>query len=189
LWDFGTVRHVGGQATIGRSQNKSNVQPQDDLLTWSGTRRADIVSDTPSDASSTLVASALGVRRGSTDTSTIASSIVAKGDLPPVPVKPSTKYDNEATLKHGLSNGMPETKAKVAIQREPSDEYDDYDDDYQEAQLDNGDTNEDLPSTSILDSVVLPALASVSFLPSSSSNVLFILRVSSSPVCPHKKLE
>jgi len=91
----------------------------------------------------------------------LVSSVAAKGDLPPVPVQTGKKYDSEATVKHGLPNGAPETKLRGAIRR---DEYEDYDDNYRERediQPSNGANNEELPDTTILDSVVLPALASL----------------------------
>lgn len=165
LWDFGTVRHVGGPpGIINRSQNNPPIPAQDDRLTWSGARRPDLSSDTSSNTSSTLTATPIGVRRGSADSNLLVSSIAAKGDLPPVPGQMAKKYDNEATVKHGLPNGAPEAKSRGAIQREPSDEYEDYDDDYRGQEgikPSNGIINEELPDTTILDSVVLPALASL----------------------------
>jgi serine/threonine-protein kinase 24/25/MST4 len=157
LWDFGTVRHVGGPSTVGRSQ--SNVPAQDDRLTWSGTRRSNMSSNTSANTSSTLTATP-APKRGSTD-ATLTSSIAAKGDLPPVPVQTPKKHDNEATVKNSLPNGAPDGKPRSTIQREPSDEYEDYDDDFRGP---DGvpPISEELPDTTILDSVVLPALASVS---------------------------
>lgn len=161
LWDFGTVRHMSKPSTIGRSQG--NVPAQDDRLTWSGTRRSDMTSSASGNTSSTLTAAP---RKGSADSTTLTSSIAAKGELPPVPVQTPKRFDTEATLKHGIPNGAPEAKARAPIQREPSDEYEDYDDDYrghEAIQPGNGTPHEELPDTTILDSVVLPALASVSW--------------------------
>lgn len=155
------MRHVGGQSTIGRSQG-GNVPAQDDRLTWSGTRRSDMSTNASNNTSSTLTA--VPPRKGSADSTTLTSSIAAKGDLPPVPSQTAKKFDSTGTVKLGLPNGVPEAKARAPIQRESSDEYEDYDDDYrgQEAgQSGNGAPHEELPDTTILDSVVLPALASV----------------------------
>lgn len=161
LWDFGTVRQTGGQATVGRSHSKSGIQPQDERLTWSGTRRVDGASDMTSSTSSTLTVTHNGVRSGPSDAPTIVASITTKGELPSGPVKTPETYSSGATLKHGLQNGAPETKIRGTTRSELPDEYDDYDDDYQEqAHFNNGDA-EDLPNASILDSVVLPALASL----------------------------
>lgn len=88
------------------------------------------------------------------------TSIANKGDrLPPIPPSPTKKHDVEATVKHALPKGS--GTARATVQREPSDEYDDYDEDFahHEGQIGNGDT--ELPDTTLLDSVVLPALASV----------------------------
>jgi len=161
LWDFGTVRHVSNQATVGRSHNKSGVQPQDEYLTWSGTRRADNVSDISSGTSSTLTAVPNGVRLEPSDTSTVVAAISTKGELPRVPGKSPEKYNSGATLKHSLPNGATEAKMRVTARSEPSVEYDEYDDDYQDQAHFNHDDAEDLPTASILDSVVLPALASL----------------------------
>jgi hypothetical protein len=183
------VRHAGGQATVGRSHNKSGVQPQDERLTWSGTRRGDNSSGVSSGTSSTLTVTPNGVRPEPSDTSTVVATITAKGELPPIPVKASEKYNREATVKHGLQNGVPEAKMRITTSSESLDEYDEYDDDYHEqANFNNGDAD-DLPPASILDTVVLPALASVSVSRPSSLTVLPICRVSSFPACPHKKHE
>lgn len=147
LWDFGTVRHVG--ATIGRTQHNPAIDDH-------GGRNGDLFgySTTPTPSSTTETAAY--DHRQSIDQSSIAN----KGDhLPPIPPPPAKKYDVEATVKHALLKGSGTTRATV--RREPSDEYDDYDEDFahQEGQNGNGDT--ELPDTTLLDTVVLPALASV----------------------------
>jgi len=88
------------------------------------------------------------------------SPITSKGDaLPPIPPPPTKKYDTEATVKHALPKGS--GTARATVQRSASDEYEDYDEDFanQEGQSGNGEA--ELPDTTLLDSVVLPALASL----------------------------
>jgi hypothetical protein len=104
------------------------------------------------------------------------SSITVKGDareLPPLPPSPasSRRVDQQATVRH-----MPETSLRNShhpVQREPSDEYDDdYDDQYSDYSVRTSTTQvteklsqvqleDDLPDTTMLDSVILPAIASV----------------------------
>jgi len=91
----------------------------------------------------------------------ISSSITVKSDqLPPLPPSaPSTpkKPDREATVRHGggSTTDLKENNNGSAI-REPTDEYDDYENDIEEQGED------DFADTTMLDSVVLPAIASVS---------------------------
>lgn len=88
------------------------------------------------------------------------SPIATKGDnLPPVPSPPTKRYDVEATVKHALPKGS--GTARATVQREPSDGYDDYDEDFTHHEGQNGNGDRELPDTTLLDSVVLPALASV----------------------------
>lgn len=169
LWDFGTVRHSSRPATVGRSQN--HVQVSGPPLTWenNGTTRSDD--------------SAGSTHRGfgSSGSSKYASSISTKGDLPPlppsVPAAPATpKGFDQSTVRHMPPETVNETTSSSnqrTVQREPSDEYEDYDDQYldtfpgraevvqlkmEQVQLDD----EDVPDTTMLDSVILPAIASVS---------------------------
>ena len=152
LWDFGTVRTTGRPGTIGRA---SGAQTSGPPLTW------DYNNNTPrsrgSSGSGASIASTNGPRRGpSTETNTTTtSSITVKAErLPSLPSSdradrgPSRRIDQQATVRHGVvgsaeGNGVP---------REPSDEYDDLEDHLPE---------DDLPDTTMLDSVVLPAIASV----------------------------
>jgi serine/threonine-protein kinase 24/25/MST4 len=146
LWDFGTVRTVARPGTIGRA---SGVQTSGPPLTW------DYNSTTRSRASSgsgASIASANGSRRdpsAETDT-TVASSITAKPDRLPALADRSTprKHDQQATVRHGVVG----SNEGNGVRREPSDEYDDLEDHLPE---------DDLPDTTMLDSVVLPAIASV----------------------------
>ncbi|KAH9948226.1 Pkinase-domain-containing protein [Amylocystis lapponica] len=157
LWDFGTVRHA---ATIGRVQ-PNPIQVSGPPLTWeiNGSARSDTSS---SNSSSTFTAG-----RRDTSASTAATSVNAKGELPPLPASgpptPSTpkKLDQQATIRHG--------PAAATVAREPSDEYDyDYEDpdaDVFPAQGAAGNrraaADDELPDTTMLDSVVLPAIASL----------------------------
>ena len=80
-----------------------------------------------------------------------------KGDLPPLPQKKYT--DQQATIRHGTSAGAAAGGGAVPLTREPSDE-DDYGTAY--ASQNHHELDDDLPDTTMLDSVVLPAIASVS---------------------------
>lgn len=83
-----------------------------------------------------------------------ASSVTAKGELPPLPPSnPATpkKYDFQGTVRQG-GNGLT---------REPSDEYDDDYEDQDDVANGPPPSDDDLPDTTMLDSVVLPAIASV----------------------------
>ncbi|KAH9932072.1 Pkinase-domain-containing protein [Epithele typhae] len=136
LWDFGTVRRGG---TVGRAAQNS-IKVSGPPLTWenNGTTRSDESSNSSGSGSSFT-------RRGPSDDSSATATPTNKSDLPPVPRKGYDR-DQQATIRHGLApNG-----------REPSDE-----DDYGNAYAGRNDVDDDLPDTTMLDSVVLPAIASV----------------------------
>ncbi|CAK5264451.1 unnamed protein product [Mycena citricolor] len=143
LWDFGTVRHV---ATVGRAQ-QNPVQVSGPPLTWEndGKRRAEN-SSVSSGSSSTYLSS--------------SSSITVKGELPPLP----RQVDQQATVRHMPSDGR---GSHMPGQRQPSDEYDEdfEDDEYAAAHLADKvsqvQLEDDLPDTTMLDSVILPAIASL----------------------------
>ncbi|KAF8891151.1 kinase-like domain-containing protein [Mucidula mucida] len=156
LWDFGTVRHASGRpATIGRAN-------QGPPLTWEndGSRR----SEGSDDSSYTR-------RTGSSGSSNHTSSTITvqgggqKGDLPPIPQgTPKRSFSNDqATVRHAPAT----TKGSRAVQREPSDEYDDYDAQYTNgvdgvtSGMGNVQLEDDVPDTTMLDSVILPAIASL----------------------------
>ncbi|KAF7436229.1 putative protein serine/threonine kinase [Pleurotus ostreatus] len=165
LWDFGTVRHVSRPGTIGRN----NIQVSGPPLTWEN-------NGTPRTGSDGSDSSSLTQRPGSSS-STRYSSLATKGDLPPLPPPASPtkkKVDNQATVR----NGPPSASTTLvnntrAPQRQPSDEYDDYEDQYAETYPDHANVvqqkmaallleeDDDLPDTTMLDSVVLPAIASL----------------------------
>ncbi|KAJ7459061.1 kinase-like domain-containing protein [Mycena galericulata] len=156
LWDFGTVRHA---ATVGRSQNQ--IQVSGPPLTWenNGTRRSDGSSGSSGSYISTN------------------SSITVKGDLPPLPPSPavSRRVDQQATVRHMPEPAAGSRNSHHSVQREPSDEYedDDYDDQYSDytargesaaqlsEKLGHVQLQDDLPDTTMLDSVILPAIASL----------------------------
>ncbi|KAF8899232.1 kinase-like domain-containing protein [Infundibulicybe gibba] len=160
LWDFGTVRHASRQATVGRSQN--HVQVSGPPLTWenNGTAR--------SDGSSTSSATRHG--SGSSGSSKYGSSINTKGELPPLPpsAPPTPKRFDQSTVRHMPAEGT--VSSQRTIHKEPSDEYEDYDDQYVDdpARADGLQQktaelllDDELPDTTMLDSVVLPAIASL----------------------------
>lgn len=172
LWDFGTVRHAGRPATIGRS---NPIQVSGPPLTWenNGTSRTGSSNDSGT----------WGRRGASTGSSGSAikysPSIHNKGELPPLPPSPATprKFDQQATVRHqppsapDYSSGSRMSQRTVTVQREPSDEYDDYDDQYTDAyppevdavaeKMSHAQLDEEVPDTTMLDSVILPAIASV----------------------------
>ncbi|KDQ63012.1 hypothetical protein JAAARDRAFT_44062 [Jaapia argillacea MUCL 33604] len=174
LWDFGTVRHVNQQSTIGRSSSANPIHVSGPPLTWEmdGTRRSD-GSGGPTRTFTGSMSKSNGKSRQaeSSSNSSHASSITVKGELPPLPpAAPPTpkKYDRQATVRT-VTNGAPEPNGTVvaaAMRREPSDEFDDeYEDD---PDVDDGygvqqsaREIDELPDTTMLDSVVLPAIASL----------------------------
>ncbi|KAF5368361.1 hypothetical protein D9758_002443 [Tetrapyrgos nigripes] len=155
LWDFGTVRHV---STVSRAQN--NIQVSGPPLTWEndGSRRHGSGSSSSTGSGS--------VRR----TGSLASSITAKGDLPPLPG--GSRLSDQATVRR-MPSGVPATassrNSNHSAQREPSDEfdYDEYDRDEEEAlrkkmgDVQIEDEEDFAPDMAMLDSVVLPAIASL----------------------------
>ncbi|TRM61607.1 kinase-like domain-containing protein [Schizophyllum amplum] len=153
LWDFGTVRHAG---TVGRAH--TNIQVSGPPLTWENDESK------PSRASETSSIRA-ATQRGST--SSRSSQATAKGELPPLPAQAQAsprKFDTQSTVRHA-----PIAKAAHAP-REPSDEYDDYGDQYvDDDAVDRIDEkfsgvqleDDDVADTTMLDSVILPAIASL----------------------------
>jgi hypothetical protein len=145
LWDFGTVKTTARPGTIGRASGASGP-----TLTWdyNNTTRSRGLS-----GSGASIASVNGPRRGpSVETDSVASSITVQADrLPPLsPSDRSTprRLHQQATVRHGAVG----SNEGNGLRREPSDEYDD---------LENHIPEDDLPDTTMLDSVVLPAIASV----------------------------
>ncbi|KAJ7597756.1 kinase-like domain-containing protein [Mycena floridula] len=167
LWDFGTVRHAGRPGTIGRAAN--NIQVSGPPLTWenNGTTRSDYSSDS---SGTTRRAPSTASSGGS------ASSITVKGDLPPLPPLPPSpatprRFD-QSTVRNAASESTGSRFNKGSVRRAPSDEYDDYDDDQYadtypnevaeiENNLNHAHLDEAVPDTTMLDSVILPAIASL----------------------------
>jgi len=159
LWDFGTVRHTGRSGTIGRAQNSIKVSGPP--LTWE-------MNGSSREASSS---SSITAKKAS------GSSLRSKTELPPLPSSPPlasasapparvpSVYE-QATVRH-MPSGGPSNETQTGHERESSDE--DYDDQYldtyprgtsvQEKQHEPED--DELPDTTMLDSVILPAIASL----------------------------
>ncbi|KIJ66445.1 hypothetical protein HYDPIDRAFT_174534 [Hydnomerulius pinastri MD-312] len=154
LWDFGTVRHAGRPGTVGRAHNSIKVSGPP--LTWemNGSTRSDIST------------SSIATKRTS-------GSSITKTELPPLPSSPQSSRTpsvyEQATVRHMPSGGPIPSKTQGAHEREPSDE-DDYDDQYVDTYPRGAsivqakhepEDDEDLPDTTMLDSVILPAIASL----------------------------
>ncbi|KAG2118192.1 kinase-like domain-containing protein [Suillus discolor] len=159
LWDFGTVRHTGRSGTIGRAQNSIKVSGPP--LTWE-------MNGSSREASSS---SSITAKKAS------GSSLRSKTELPPLPSSPplvpasapparAPSVYEQATVRH-MPSGGPSNETQTGHERESSDE--DYDDQYldtyprgasvQEKQHEPED--DELPDTTMLDSVILPAIASL----------------------------
>lgn len=139
LWDFGTVRHP----TVGRAK-QSSISVSGPPLTWenNGTTRSDGSSSSGRHSFN---------HKERMQAASYVSSANSKKELPPSPTS-TTKFDNQGTVR------------QVNRQREPSDdEYDDYDEPNLHVRAHTGNGEDDLPDTTMLDSVVLPAIASVGF--------------------------
>lgn len=165
LWDFGTVRHGGRPNTIGRSQNSIRVSGPP--LTWENNGASvHHYEEQPVSPS----------RRTS---GTFYSSVTTKGELPPLPPNASTPRFEQSTVRHMPPGAeQPKSSPPLTAEQQHPDGYEDYDDQYVDT-FSSAKTNmlhqkmqdiqleDDLPDTTMLDSVVLPAIASVSFIPNS----------------------
>jgi len=154
LWDFGTVRHGG--RTIGRANNSIKVSGPP--LTWemNGTGRADTST------------SSISAKRTS-----ISST---KAELPPIPpsvplhARAPSAYE-QATVRH-LPPGVAiaPSNGQEIHEREPSDE-DEHENERYSATYPRStslaepkreaEDDDELPDTTMLDSVILPAIASL----------------------------
>ncbi|KAI5998113.1 Pkinase-domain-containing protein [Pisolithus albus] len=145
LWDFGTVRHVGKPGTIGRTNNPVKVSGPP--LTWemNGSTRAEVSH------------SSITKKRTS-------DSSIRKMELPPLPTSPqSMRRHMPSSGQNSLHNDR-----QVADEGRHSDEGD-RDGAFaergasavQEKGPPSTDDEEDLPDTTMLDSVILPAIASL----------------------------
>ncbi|KAI0286854.1 kinase-like domain-containing protein [Russula aff. rugulosa BPL654] len=144
LWDFGTVRSTARPSTIGRA---GSVQVSGPPLTWDYNKTS---RSRGSSGSGTSIAGPNGPRRApNTETDNAASSGTARAaGIQPLPPSERRRGDQQATVRHGVVG----SNEGNGVQREPSDEYDDLEDHLPE---------DDLPDTTMLDSVVLPAIASL----------------------------
>lgn len=167
LWDFGTVRNAAARpGTIGRA-NPNPMPVSGPPLTWEyngdSVRSTDSGSSGSSQANININGGRRGGSSGSDSNTSISSSITAKGDqLPPIPQgQVPGRYDHQATVRHGLPGDKGSKSSSgggtgSGQRREAVDEYDDYADDRV--------PEDDLADTTMLDSVVLPAIASVCLL-------------------------
>jgi serine/threonine-protein kinase 24/25/MST4 len=95
---------------------------------------------------------------GSDRASSITVKNIIANDLPPLPPSPAPRDHDQSTVRRGSA---------PQAGREPSDEYDDFDDpDYDtyhgSVPVQIRATEDELPESTMLDSVVLPAIASAS---------------------------
>ena len=147
------MRHAG---TVGRAQ--SSIKVSGPPLTWenNGTTHSDV--DDEEDPATASATSSTFSRRGPS-ASTEATTVGSKSELPPLPASASSqrKIDQQATIRNGA--------VAAAVKREPSDDYDDdYEDEpngYVASANGRPPVDDELPDTTMLDSVVLPAIASV----------------------------
>lgn len=169
LWDFGTVRHVSRQSTIGRKDANNH--------TFSSNTNAYSQMNTPPSPTRTRATApsyngaAAGPRRTGSEIS-LQSSITAKGEtLPPLPPAasqspPASSFsDTQATIRHA----EPPVQSNVQLRLDEEEEDEDYGELLEpgpyppmEPQHDNNRHLQDFPDTAMLDTVVLPAIASVS---------------------------
>jgi len=137
LWDFGTVRSTTRPGTVGRSYGYRPGEPR----TWD--------NEDAEWTNGNLSPTKQGY--GSPVSPRHVPSIANKADLPPLPpsAPPTPKRFTQDTVRH-----MPSVANRRPVEREPSDEYDD-----QEGQRE--DYPPDVDDSTLLDSVVLPAIASL----------------------------
>ncbi|KAF8203874.1 kinase-like domain-containing protein [Pholiota molesta] len=154
LWDFGTVRHGGRINTIGRAQN--SIRASGPPLTWEND-----VNGTPTQHRNEHSQSP--TRRVSASSQN--SSVTVKGELPPLPPPGSSRFE-QSTVRH-----MPPPEKSSVLERHP-DDYEDYDDQFVDTyssakgsvihqKMQDMHVEDDLPDTTMLDSVILPAIASL----------------------------
>lgn len=174
LWDFGTVRHVSRQATIGRKDANSYVQNGPPSPTRARPNAHVNVNNNTSSP-----------RRTGSEIS-LQSSITAKGErLPPIPTpgphppssptKSTRSFDTQATIRHAEPPAPPaaghSNSNSISVRDYvEEDEEEDYGELLEQEpyppmapQHDNNRHLQDLPDTAMLDSVVLPAIASVGY--------------------------
>lgn len=165
LWDFGTVRH-GGRNTVGRSQNSMRMSGPP--LTWEN-------NGSPQQSNEHSPSPPRQV-----STSSNSASVTSKGEPSSLPQSDSTPKSQfqQSTVRHMPPGTVekPQSSPTTVVsqpQLHPHPQFEDYDDQYvvdtfssaksgilhkiQDMQLDD----DDVPDTTMLDSVVLPAIASL----------------------------
>ncbi len=165
LWDFGTVRHGGRPSTIGRAQTSVRAATGPPL-TWESNGNNPLYEGSPSPpsrAASGPSQDTFGMEKGGRD-------------LPPLPPSSaSSSRFQQSTVRHTShpAENNHSSSPALPLRREPSDDYDDYDDQYTDTysstkssvviqKMQDMPIEDGLPDTTMLDSVVLPAIASVS---------------------------
>lgn len=160
LWDFGTVRHVSKPGTIGRTNN--SVKVSGPPLTWevNGSTRQEM-------------------SQSSISTKRTANTLTKHADLPRLPPVDPASARGSAQDKHATVRRMPsgslnnhqkdpqaQPKGKSSNQNEDEDNCGQtFPRGTNVVQDKCGDDEDDLPDTTMLDSVILPAIASVSCIP------------------------
>ena len=198
LWDFGTVRHVSKQSTIGRRGDTINT------MSANGNGSTNVYGNAAINASPprTRVAvsgSANGTPKGPRRTGSeisLSTSIASKGEkLPPLPLSASAipesqsskrpvstassssgYSDMQATVRHAEPPAQSNVQLRLSTGSLPSSravDEEDEEEDYGELLSEITETPyppmlpqhdrhmTELPDTAMLDSVVLPAIASV----------------------------
>lgn len=179
MWDFGTVRHGG--RTLGRSSVRAAGPP----LTWENDGRSR--TEEPSDSRykrASNVSSPHSHQAPQSYSSSITVRPEHKNELPPLPpsAKPSQTQFEPDTVRTVQAPVLPERPGhsnpnavhhSQPVRREPSEDFEDYDDQYEDETYHGGrlvavqdkmndvHLDDDLPDTTMLDSVVLPAIASL----------------------------
>jgi len=98
--------------------------------------------------------------------------VTAKGTLPPLPPSPATSRFEQSTVRHMPPQQKPSIPVAPPAEPQHQDAYEDYDDQYVETysttkgsmiqqKLQEQIDDDDLPDTTMLDSVILPAIASL----------------------------
>lgn len=163
LWDFGTIRHGGRPNTIGRAHNSIRAATGPPL-TWENNETAPRYDGPP-----------LSSQQRVPDPTPSAPVAERGRNLPPIP--PLTA--NSPPFQQSTVRNMPPVENNrsashsVPVQHAPSEDYDDYDDQYADTysstkssivqqKMRDMQLEDELPDTTMLDSVVLPAIASVS---------------------------
>lgn len=143
LWDFGTVRSTARPATVGRAQAYKHATGEPHI--WESEE------DWPDGASAQAGEE---VPRYANDR-----------DLPPLPATPGKPIRfNQGTVRHAPVAATENAGNHRPIERERSGGYDDYEGakiDGLQHQMEDAQLDDELTDTTLLDSVVLPAIASV----------------------------